>query len=71
MTEPSNRITPLTDFDLWNSLHTQWLYEGKPAYIVRGAGGQTWRYIQHTSGSDVFDPMDNVALRDSTGFPQG
>lgn len=69
--EPPNRVTPLTDFALWTALHTQWLEEGKPSYIVRRGGGQTWMRIQHTSGSDVFDPMNNEAFRDSTGLPKG
>lgn len=69
MAEPAGRVTPLTDFDLWLSLYNQWLEEGRPAYIVRRSGGETWRRIQHTSGSDVFDPMNQEAMRDSTGFP--
>lgn len=69
MTEPIDRVTPLTDFDLWKSLYAQWVEERNPIYIVRGAGGVSWKVVQHTSGSMVFDPQDNVGLRDSTGFP--
>lgn len=70
MAEPINRVTPLTDFDLWKSLYAQWEEERRPIYIVRGAGGTSWLAVQHTSGSMVFDPQDQAALRDSTGFPR-
>ena len=69
MTEPVDRVTPISDFDLWTALYAQWVDEREPSYIVRRAGGASWKVIQHTSGSIVFDPQDNVSLRDSTGFP--
>lgn len=69
MAEPVGRVTPITDFQTWLSLYNQWISEGKPAFIVRRSGGDTWVRIQHTSGSDVFDPVNQETWRGSTGFP--
>jgi len=70
MTEPAGRVTPLSDFTLWKSLYDQWVSEGRPSTVVRGAGANTWVYVQHTSGSDVFDPVVNKDWYDSTSFPR-
>jgi hypothetical protein len=71
MTEPAGRISPATDFELWQTLYAQWVGEGKPAYIVTGSLNQTWRRVQLTSGSDAFDPMSREELSASTSFPKG
>lgn len=69
MAEPAGRVTPLTNFELWQSLYQQWEAERRPTTVVRGAGANTWKVVQHTSGSYVFDPVDHQAWYDSTSFP--
>lgn len=68
MTVPANRITEASNPELWASLRTQWLEERCPGWVVRKAGGQSWKVVQTVEGLLAFDPVENKDYYDSTGF---
>lgn len=68
MTVPANRVTEASDPGLWASLRDQWILEGHPGWVVRRAGGQSWKVVQTSDGELAFDPTDNKDYYDSTGL---
>jgi hypothetical protein len=62
------RVTQESDPDFWQTLYDQWLAEGRPGWVVRGGGMQSWTVLQLVDGSIVFDTDNPKDLYESTSF---